>query len=199
MAVNSKLRSSMRVQCGKRLDTATWLPQGTQLFIRSFELGVMFLPSLESHYRQHPHRGFTCTPREAPPQSPSSDPTIDLPHPKIITPDPNPGLQDPGTSAADPVSNLDKPHAGCQVVANHSNNMLSTLSALTNTDSVPPTLTCISCFDEKVGKACSLRRRWRSAYAKFAEVLSCSWVGSPEILSYKAACQGAGFQGMLNA
>lgn len=36
--------------------------QGTQLFIRSFELGVLFLPSLEAAYRQHPNRLFTCTP-----------------------------------------------------------------------------------------------------------------------------------------
>ena len=40
--------------------------QGTQLFIRSFELGVLFVPSLEAIYKQHPHRGFTCTPREPP-------------------------------------------------------------------------------------------------------------------------------------
>ena len=38
--------------------------QGTQLFIRSFELGVMFLPSLEDCYRQHPHRGFSCDPQD---------------------------------------------------------------------------------------------------------------------------------------
>ncbi len=37
--------------------------QGTQLFIRSFELGVLFLPSLEAGYQQHPHRAFTCTPQ----------------------------------------------------------------------------------------------------------------------------------------
>ncbi len=46
--------------------------QGTQLFIRSFELGVMFLPSLEARYRQHPNRGFSCTP-QAPPAQPSTE------------------------------------------------------------------------------------------------------------------------------
>jgi hypothetical protein len=46
--------------------------QGTQLFIRSFELGVMFLPSLEARYRQHPNRGFSCNP-QAPPAHPSAE------------------------------------------------------------------------------------------------------------------------------
>ena len=46
--------------------------QGTQLFIRSFELGVMLLPSLEARYRQHPNRGFSCTP-QAPPAQPSTE------------------------------------------------------------------------------------------------------------------------------
>ena len=41
--------------------TAAAAMQGTQLFIRSFELGVLFLPSLEARYRQHPHRDFSCT------------------------------------------------------------------------------------------------------------------------------------------
>lgn len=41
--------------------------QGTQLFIRSFELGVLFLPSLEAQYRKHPHRDFSCTPELAKP------------------------------------------------------------------------------------------------------------------------------------
>ncbi|KAL3159457.1 hypothetical protein ABBQ38_009882 [Trebouxia sp. C0009 RCD-2024] len=46
------------------LSKAAWgalQKQGTQLFIRSFELGVMFLPSLEARYQQHPHQAFTCT------------------------------------------------------------------------------------------------------------------------------------------
>ena len=46
--------------------------QGTQLFIRSFELGVMFLPSLEARYRQHPNTGFSCTP-QTPPAQPSTE------------------------------------------------------------------------------------------------------------------------------
>ncbi len=47
--------------------------QGTQLFIRSFELGVMFLPSLEARYRQHPNRGFSCTPQAVPAQPSTED------------------------------------------------------------------------------------------------------------------------------
>ena len=35
----------------------------TSLFVRSYELGVLFLPSLEAAYRKHPHRHFHCTPR----------------------------------------------------------------------------------------------------------------------------------------
>lgn len=31
------------------------------LFIRSYELGVVFLPALENHFRQHRNRWFTCT------------------------------------------------------------------------------------------------------------------------------------------
>ncbi|KAL0031162.1 hypothetical protein WJX77_006853 [Trebouxia sp. C0004] len=57
------------------LSKAAWgavQKQGTQLFIRSFELGVMFLPSLEARYRQHPNRGFSCTP-QAPPAHPSAE------------------------------------------------------------------------------------------------------------------------------
>ncbi|KAL3157421.1 hypothetical protein ABBQ32_011893 [Trebouxia sp. C0010 RCD-2024] len=48
------------------LSKAAWgalQKQGTQLFIRSFELGVMFLPSLEARHQHHPHRAFTCTPQ----------------------------------------------------------------------------------------------------------------------------------------
>jgi tyrosyl-DNA phosphodiesterase-1 len=31
------------------------------LQVRSYELGVLLLPSLEEAYRRHPHRGFSCT------------------------------------------------------------------------------------------------------------------------------------------
>ena len=31
---------------------------GTQLYIRSFELGVLCTPQLEAAYRAHPHYGF---------------------------------------------------------------------------------------------------------------------------------------------
>lgn len=57
--------------------------QGTQLFIRSFELGVLFLPSLEARYLQHPHRGFSCTPPETP-----KDPTTEDAGPSTGSSDP---------------------------------------------------------------------------------------------------------------
>jgi tyrosyl-DNA phosphodiesterase-1 len=41
------------------LSKAAWgelLKNGQQLFIRSYELGVLCLPSLEAAYRRHPHR-----------------------------------------------------------------------------------------------------------------------------------------------
>lgn len=50
--------------------------QGTQLFIRSFELGVMFLPSLEARYQQHPHKGFTCTPQGSSTSTPWAPPDL---------------------------------------------------------------------------------------------------------------------------
>ena len=43
--------------------------QGQQLFIRSYELGVLLLPSLEAQYRRHRHCGFSCTAAAAPPQT----------------------------------------------------------------------------------------------------------------------------------
>lgn len=57
--------------------------QGTQLFIRSFELGVLFLPSLEARYLQHPHRGFSCTPPGSP-----RDPTTEDVGPSTAGSDP---------------------------------------------------------------------------------------------------------------
>lgn len=60
--------------------------QGTQLFIRSFELGVMFLPSLEARYQQHPNKDFTCTPQGSPPTGPSSEPSPTLTAPQDLSP-----------------------------------------------------------------------------------------------------------------
>ena len=37
---------------------------GSQLAIRSFELGVLLLPSLEAAYRAHPHRAFVADEEE---------------------------------------------------------------------------------------------------------------------------------------
>lgn len=50
------------------LSRAAWgelQKQQSSLFIRSYELGVLCLPALEAQYRQHPHRGFSCTAPEA--------------------------------------------------------------------------------------------------------------------------------------
>ena len=59
-----------------KASAAVWSMQGTQLFIRSFELGVMFLPSLEACYQQHPHKAFTCTPQGFTQKGPSSEPSL---------------------------------------------------------------------------------------------------------------------------
>lgn len=50
--------------CSHNMSKAAWgclQKGGAQLFVRSYELGVLLLPSLEAAYRSHPHRGFSCT------------------------------------------------------------------------------------------------------------------------------------------
>eukprot|EP00798_Chlamydomonas_sp_ICE-L_P020433 gene20433-27221_t len=47
------------------LSKAAWgqlQKKNTQLMVRSYELGVLVLPSLEEQYRRHEHYGFSCTP-----------------------------------------------------------------------------------------------------------------------------------------
>jgi tyrosyl-DNA phosphodiesterase-1 len=50
--------------CSHNMSKAAWgtlQKGGAQLFVRSYELGVLLLPSLEAAYRSHPQRGFSCT------------------------------------------------------------------------------------------------------------------------------------------
>ena len=43
--------------------------------VRSYELGVLFSPSLEAAYRAHRHCGFSCTP-QPPLKLPAGGPTL---------------------------------------------------------------------------------------------------------------------------
>lgn len=92
--------------------------QGTQLFIRSFELGVMFLPSLEACYQQHPNKDFTCTPQDSSPTGPSSEPSPTLTAPQDLSsvgPNtaPNPqGLVAHGAGNDESINEANAEHAG---------------------------------------------------------------------------------------
>lgn len=51
------------------LSRAAWgelQKNGTQIQVRSYEMGVLFLPSLEAAYRRHRHRAFSCLPSHGP-------------------------------------------------------------------------------------------------------------------------------------
>lgn len=72
------------------LSKAAWgalQKNGQQLMIRSYELGVLCVPSLEAKHRQHPHRGFCCTGDDRPAGAGGADETAGGggPHPSALS------------------------------------------------------------------------------------------------------------------